>query len=43
VSGTVRDIGEGRARTSWAARPLVLLVRGYQRWSMSLVEAGEQV
>ena len=23
---------DGRARTSWAARPLVALVRGYQRW-----------
>ena len=32
MSGTVSDIDEGRARTSWAARPLVLLVRGYQRW-----------
>ena len=26
------DTDDGRARTSWAARPLVLLVRGYRRW-----------
>ena len=32
MSKTVSDIAEGRARTSRAARPLVLLVRGYQRW-----------
>lgn len=26
------DTAEVRTRTSWAARPLVALVRGYQRW-----------
>ena len=26
------DTAEVRTRTAWAARPLVALVRGYQRW-----------